>query len=186
MSLRPQALPDIPEKLSGLTLQINYTTVKGLDDSHHLPCLSEVSHEFFCAFHCRYGAFSCLFACCAEAKSETSSVDQLLKRLEPLEQMLQSQQAMLDDQKRKIAEQEQELKQYRAKLDAMDSAPRSTKTAKSAATAGSTPYAGESGGRNRARPKQAWPDPPAHQSQPQRKKKKRGPSWTSCRVTEAC
>jgi len=95
--------------------------------------------------------FSCLFAAnAAEAKSETSSVDQLLKRLEPLEQMLQSQQAMLDDQKRKIAEQEQELKQYRAKLDAMDSAPARTKTAKSAATAETTPYPGESGNQKKS------------------------------------
>lgn len=85
----------------------------------------------------------------AEAKapaSDTSAVQELLKRLEPLEKIVKSQQTALDEQKKKIAAQDKELKLYREKLNAMETpAAKSVKSKKGTATAaGETkPYPSE-------------------------------------------
>jgi len=82
----------------------------------------------------------CLSLLCQEAYAKPKSEDQagvqeLLKRLEPLEKTVKTQQAVLEEQKKKIAEQEKELKLYREKLEAMDSSSAKAVKAKDAKTA---------------------------------------------------
>jgi hypothetical protein len=63
------------------------------------------------------------FPMMAEAKTApdgSPSIQDLMKRLDPLEKMIKTQQSSLEEQKKKIAAQEKELKSYRDKLAAME------------------------------------------------------------------
>lgn len=89
----------------------------------------------------------------AEAKATKSSkngasVEELLKRLESLEQMTKAQQEALDEQKKKIAEQNKELKIYREKIEAIEGkAEKTVKEEKTAEASKVKPYPSEEPGK---------------------------------------
>jgi len=62
--------------------------------------------------------------------ASSSEIQELIKRLEPLEKLVKEQQKTLDAQSRKIAEQEEELKNYKKTVSAAEasSAPAATET----------------------------------------------------------
>lgn len=85
------------------------------------------------------------------AASGDVSVQELLKRLEPMEKTLKSQQTALEEQKKKIADQEKELKLYREKLSALEGASdKSVKGKKAAAAENTKPYPSETGSKDKS------------------------------------